>query len=492
MKKFLLSLTAVAMATSFAMADTATFDFTKNTYTFPTYQSGNNGNDTQYLSEGKNVAEEAPVTLTFSPSATPDKNGDWRMWTDGLRGYLSSATRSITMNVEAANAIVTSIEFTCKKAFIKTYSIDGATAVNVSENGNAASKFTIDIAGLSNFSLTFTGSANAAIQNLKVNYTMNAGDKTDPGISFAEKTVNFSIPGDDITLQTLTNPNDLPVTYSSSDEEVVKFVDDKLVYVGPGTTTITAAFAGNDTYYAKSVSYSLTITEIKTVDNIAAFLTLEKGETAKFANPVTVVYMSGKYLFVKDATGALQLYNSAAAYTLPYKQGQTISGFEAVRDAYNGTPQGAVAETIATFPAAAEGEETTIEPETILPDDLDASYYNAYVEIKDVTVTMTEGEKYNTYFAGDIQLYDRFNLKPFENLDLTKTYTVEGFYVTYNTTPEIFVTSIVEYQPVSIEGVNAENAEAIYYDLNGRRVLEPAHGIFVKVQGEKVSKVIVK
>ena len=31
---------------------------------------------------------------------------------------------------------------------------------------------------------------------------------------------------------------------------------------------------------------------------------------------------------------------------------------------------------------------------------------------------------------------------------------------------------------------NAENN--VYYDLNGRRVLYPAHGVFVKGNGEKV------
>lgn len=45
---------------------------------------------------------------------------------------------------------------------------------------------------------------------------------------------------------------------------------------------------------------------------------------------------------------------------------------------------------------------------------------------------------------------------------------------------------------VGIESLDAENVQPVYYDLNGRRVLEPAHGIFVKVQGEKVSKIVVK
>lgn len=40
--------------------------------------------------------------------------------------------------------------------------------------------------------------------------------------------------------------------------------------------------------------------------------------------------------------------------------------------------------------------------------------------------------------------------------------------------------------------IEAENAAPVYYDLNGRRVAEPANGLFIKVQGNKASKVIVK
>lgn len=37
-----------------------------------------------------------------------------------------------------------------------------------------------------------------------------------------------------------------------------------------------------------------------------------------------------------------------------------------------------------------------------------------------------------------------------------------------------------------------ENAPAVYFDLNGRRVAEPANGLFIKVQGNKATKVIFK
>ena len=42
----------------------------------------------------------------------------------------------------------------------------------------------------------------------------------------------------------------------------------------------------------------------------------------------------------------------------------------------------------------------------------------------------------------------------------------------------------------SIESIEAENAEAVYYNLQGVRVANPENGIFIKVAGNKVEKVI--
>ena len=42
----------------------------------------------------------------------------------------------------------------------------------------------------------------------------------------------------------------------------------------------------------------------------------------------------------------------------------------------------------------------------------------------------------------------------------------------------------------SIEAIEAETAEAVYYNLQGVRVANPENGIFIKVAGNKVEKVI--
>ncbi|MBQ9295376.1 MAG: InlB B-repeat-containing protein [Bacteroidaceae bacterium] len=87
--------------------------------------------------------------------------------------------------------------------------------------------------------------------------------KADPELAFAT-TEYTAAPGADFTAPTLTNPHNLTVTYSSDDENLA-IVDENTgeVLVGDeeGTVTITASFAGNETYRAGSASYTITIVD---------------------------------------------------------------------------------------------------------------------------------------------------------------------------------------------------------------------------------------
>ena len=84
----------------------------------------------------------------------------------------------------------------------------------------------------------------------------------DPELSFSETAFEVE-EGSEFTAPELNNPNNVPVTYSSSNVEVAQ-VDEKTgaVTIGvPGTTTITATFAGDDEYLEASASYTITVTE---------------------------------------------------------------------------------------------------------------------------------------------------------------------------------------------------------------------------------------
>ena len=87
--------------------------------------------------------------------------------------------------------------------------------------------------------------------------------KSDPGLSFETTEFEAEV-GDDFTAPTLVNPNNLTVTYSSSNSEIAA-VDENTgeVVIGEevGIVIITASFAGNDEYNEGSASYTITVTD---------------------------------------------------------------------------------------------------------------------------------------------------------------------------------------------------------------------------------------
>lgn len=86
--------------------------------------------------------------------------------------------------------------------------------------------------------------------------------KQTPSLTFSPTSVSIK-EGEAFTAPVLTtDPEGLEVTYTSSNEAVATIVDNKVTLTGtPGTTTITATFAGNAKYYTASATYTLTVTK---------------------------------------------------------------------------------------------------------------------------------------------------------------------------------------------------------------------------------------
>lgn len=84
----------------------------------------------------------------------------------------------------------------------------------------------------------------------------------DPGLAFnAETATGVYGKESSFVAPTLTNPHNLPITWSSSNEEVatIDANGSNLSFKGNGTTTITAASEKTSVYSAGSVSYELTV-----------------------------------------------------------------------------------------------------------------------------------------------------------------------------------------------------------------------------------------
>ena len=145
-----------------------------------------------------------------------------------------------------------------------TYTYDGTekkptvTSVKLNDAELNASYYAVSYSNNTNAgdaTVTVTGSGiykNAATKT----FTIGKGTIT---LSYSAATAEGRI-GETFTAPTLNNPSQVAVTYSSSNTEVATIGTDGAVTLkGPGKTTITATFAGNDNYEGASASYELTV-----------------------------------------------------------------------------------------------------------------------------------------------------------------------------------------------------------------------------------------
>lgn len=95
-----------------------------------------------------------------------------------------------------------------------------------------------------------------------ITVTIKEDTRSTPDLSWSSNTATVKY-GETLTAPTLTNPNSVPVTYSSSEPRVATIdASGKVTVLGIGTTTISASYVGTSTstYQSQTVSYTLTVT----------------------------------------------------------------------------------------------------------------------------------------------------------------------------------------------------------------------------------------
>ena len=198
-----------------------------------------------------------------------------------------------------------------------TVEVEGATLGEKTRTGNDDTYPLTVAAGVSEITITFsmTTTSNGRLDNIKL-YQGSA--KKPAGLSWGKASTTLTI-GQEVTL-VLSNENQLPVTYTSSDESVATIASDgTITLVAAGKTTLTAAFDGNDEYEAQTVSIEVTVKEAsgdtpgpdpgtETDINVAKALeiigALEEGKTTSETYSVTG-YVVGDPDFQRRNDGSL-------------------------------------------------------------------------------------------------------------------------------------------------------------------------------------------
>lgn len=205
---------------------TVTFDFTNPTSLGLVAPAASNGTSIN----GEVVSGAVTMTATHGGTDTRIWNSNGKM---DLRIYKGG---SITFSVPDGYNI-TKVSFT------------GSQSVPANWNGSAQS-------------VTFNATEQVRLSSATITYTQGAA------VTKQEQTLTFSgtafaiEEGESFTAPTLTGAQ-TTVTYSSSNTDVatVDAETGAVTIVGVGTTTITANAAADETYYAASASYTLTVNQ---------------------------------------------------------------------------------------------------------------------------------------------------------------------------------------------------------------------------------------
>jgi len=382
-----------------------------------------------------------------------------------------------------------------------------------------------------------TVTATKGEQTLETMFTLvvTAPDtRVDANLSFAEATVNHDI-NDAFTAQQLTNPENLTVTWSSSNDKVASIdaTSGDITINATGTTTIRADFAGDDAFKPGSAEYTLVVADrnvqIVTFDFINADYGMVRHTAGTDYNPDPITFGNG-WIGIK-ATGRNRLWSTKglrvyekATVTIYAPEGCALTEVcvlnadgtvntarnhftinETKTEAtYTHTPTsnsdlaqikitytGATDEELAAAFQAGSSLSLTIENAEyaegtcVKSSEADAkvSIANVYPHAKiyyswtaDAAEAATFAEAGYEEYTAPLSLDRAGQLNYYAELNGQRT-AVQTLTVTGPTT-----TGISE-----IEATGATSIE--WFDLSGRRVAAPAKGVYLRKQGAKVTKI---
>ncbi|MBR1445649.1 MAG: chitobiase/beta-hexosaminidase C-terminal domain-containing protein, partial [Alloprevotella sp.] len=198
-----------------------------------------------------------------------------------------------------------------------------------------------------------------------------------------------------------------------------------------GAFTVTASYAGDNSYKPSTGSYTVTV---NAVYDIAGFKALDDNASGilKFTNAKVLGVSGTQYIWVRDASGAILLYNSGLSYTA----GQVLNG-QAVAKKTTYKNQVETTGTIdGTNITATDGDAATpvdVTPSTAI------NYDSDLVKFSGVTVTagVIDGDNNITIYDG------RFSLG--YNFVEGTAYDIVGIIGQYNTTVQVYPISVVEH-----------------------------------------------
>ena len=154
-----------------------------------------------------------------------------------------------------SNTVDMTLSFKCNKNL--TVTVEGGS---IGTNTGSGNDYVYAITGATgSLKITFTNglTSNARLDNIK----LSTGDSKKPaGLSWGTSSRTVTIGADDNVFPTLSNENNLTVTYNSSDETVATIAaDGAITLLAAGETTISASSEETDEFEAGKAEYKLIV-----------------------------------------------------------------------------------------------------------------------------------------------------------------------------------------------------------------------------------------
>ncbi|MDE5996668.1 MAG: Ig-like domain-containing protein [Muribaculaceae bacterium] len=334
------------------------------------------------------------------------------------------------------------------------------------------------------------------IHKIELSYTPDLGGKQECGLSFPDKTYE-AVMGEDFTMPSLENPNNLEVAWSSSDESVATVdATGKVTLVGKGQTVVTASTKGNDEYAAGNAKYELVV--IPSASNIAQLMEYAPSiyDRVKVNFPATVNFANGSLAFVTDSEG------NAACFDDIRNRNSTSTSIATIYSVGQVIPAGWIATNATIYESViweglpANATETVdvvyTKVNSVTPADADR-----VVILQNVTFETRTAEGFTKAYGTTpdgtrYEFQDTYEIssKPAGTYDVTCVvrYSKRG-------STEYFYLAPIAYAEAEGSGINAvevNESDTCYYDLSGKKISNPKAGVYVKVANDKATKVIVK
>ena len=360
-------------------------------------------------------------TITFNKGTNNNNSPKYYNTGSAIRTYGGN-----TFTISSSNTI-TSIEFTFASG-------DGSNAITAA-TGTYEDKTWTGAATSVTFTIGGT-SGNRRIASVKVTYSDggNTPAKTTTTTTFNGDANSYTVKeGEAFTAPTASvDVEGATVTYSSTNEAVatVDETSGRVTIVGVGTTTIKATYAGDDTHYGSSDSYTLTVTHAS-IPSDTSLKELQDTATATSTdieltfNNVYVTAVKGSNAYLCDGKYGILVF----ANNHGLQAGQKLNGTTTAKLVlYRGQTEitDFSTEGLTITEEALPAEERTDLRGLGTPDQ------SKLVTLKGVTY---DGTNFVDEYNNKIQFYDNFGVKP--SLTENATYDITGIIIIFNTTIEI-------------------------------------------------------